>query len=316
MIVNDRIFGKVKVDDPLILEIINSPSFQRLKKISQFGPPDEFYHLKNFYRYEHCLGVMILLKKLGASYKEQIAGLLHDVSHTTFSHVIDWVIGNSINESFQDDKHAKFLEKSEIAGILKKYNLDPNEISSYKRFKLLERPIPDLCADRIDYSLREFPIKIAKKCFREMAAFENMIVFKDQQSAYLFASNFLKTQKNHWGGFEAVSRYQIFGNILKYAIDQKVINMEDFWKDEKSIIKKLKLSKDTKIEKVLNVLRNKSLANLPKSNKRSQKKFRHVDPYFIQKNELVRLSSADKQFKKELEKARKENKKGELIPLI
>ena len=36
----------------------------------------------------------MLLAKKGASLTEQIAGLIHDVSHTVFSHVIDRVVGN------------------------------------------------------------------------------------------------------------------------------------------------------------------------------------------------------------------------------
>ena len=39
---------------------------------------------------------MLLIKKLGGSVEEQIAGLLHDVSHTAFSHVIDYVFDNKM----------------------------------------------------------------------------------------------------------------------------------------------------------------------------------------------------------------------------
>jgi len=49
-------------------------------------------------RFDHSVGVMLLIRKLGAGsspasalLKEQVAALLHDVSHTAFSHVIDYV---------------------------------------------------------------------------------------------------------------------------------------------------------------------------------------------------------------------------------
>ncbi len=35
---------------------------------------------------------MMLVNRLGGSLEEQIAALLHDVSHTAFSHVIDYVL--------------------------------------------------------------------------------------------------------------------------------------------------------------------------------------------------------------------------------
>lgn len=46
MILNDKIYGKVEVKSPVMIELIKSAPMQRLKKISQFGVPDEFYHLK------------------------------------------------------------------------------------------------------------------------------------------------------------------------------------------------------------------------------------------------------------------------------
>ncbi len=105
MIIKDRVYGIFKVTSPVILELIKSPSLLRLKKIAQYGVPDKYYHLRGYSRYEHSLGVMLLLKKLGASEKEQIAGLLHDISHTAFSHLVDWVLDQGDKEIFQDDNH-------------------------------------------------------------------------------------------------------------------------------------------------------------------------------------------------------------------
>ena len=317
MILKDRIYGKYKVTSPIIKELIKSKSIQRLKKISQFGVPNEFYHLNNFYRFEHCVGVLILLQKLGASENEQIAGLLHDASHTAFSHVIDWVIGLNNSENYQDKQHFKFIKNSEIAQILKKNNLDTKEICDYKNFKLLENEIPNICADRIDYSLREFPIKIAKDCFKNITNVNGKIVFKNQKVALLFAKNFLKRQDKHWGGFEAVSRYAIFSKILKYSLLKKYINNDDFLKDDSYIIKKLKKINDNYISKILKILRKKSLKHLPKSNIKYNKKFRYVDPEYISKNKkIILLSTTSNYFKKLLSENLKKNKKGIVIPKI
>lgn len=316
IILKDRVYGTTNVDSPVLIELINLKPVQRLKKIAQFGIPDEFYHLKNYSRYEHCIGVMLLLKKIGASLEEQIAGLLHDVSHTAFSHVVDWVIGTGHVEDYQDTQHKNVIENSEIRNILQRHGYSPHKISDYHHFTLLEKDLPQVCADRIDYSLREFPIHIAKTCQEALTVRNGKIVFKSKASALLFAKNFLKKQMAHWGGFEAVNRYKLFANMLKRAIDQRLINFSDFWKDDDFIVRKLKSSKDPMIQKTLSVLRNKSLRYFAKSSQVAYKKFRYVDPEFLSSDKLMRLSKVDKKFERELENARTKNSQGIVLITI
>src|SRR3990167_3900982 len=102
MLIKDRVYGNFQINEPVILELLKSKLVLRLKGISQFGVPDKYHYIKGFSRYEHSVGVMILLRILGASLEEQVAGLLHDVSHTAFSHIVDWVIGQGKTENFQD----------------------------------------------------------------------------------------------------------------------------------------------------------------------------------------------------------------------
>ena len=90
MLIKDIVYGDVEIDEPVLIELINSDALQRLKHINQAGA-SKYIMPKPVTRFEHCVGAMILLKRLGASLEEQIAGLLHDVPHTAFSHVIDFV---------------------------------------------------------------------------------------------------------------------------------------------------------------------------------------------------------------------------------
>lgn len=316
LILKDRIYGKLEITSPVIIEIINSKPIQRLKKICQYGVPDEFYHLKNYSRFEHSVGVMLLLKKLGASEEEQIAGLLHDISHTAFSHIIDWVLGDGKSEEHQNEKHKDYLLNSDVAEILKKYGYDPKIIAKHENFKLLEQEIPHLCADRVDYSIKEFPKAIAKKCSQNMINFNEKIVFKNKDSALLFAVNFLKRQALHWGGFEAASRYRLFANALKIALNKKIVYFEDFWRDDNYILEKIKTAKNKEIQKILKALKSRSLKNLPKSREVVYKKFRYVDPEFLENRKLIRLSRVCEGFKKELKLAKKINEKGVILPKI
>lgn len=318
LVLTDKIYGRVKIATPVITELIKSKPFQRLKYISQLGVPQKFYYRENFSRYEHSLGVFILLQSLGASLEEQVAGLLHDISHTTFSHVFDWMVDNQHRDDSHEKRHLSIIKSAEISSVLEKYGYVPTRIADLKRYKLLDRHIPALCADRIDYSLRQFPqLSVAKSCYKDLTILNKVIAFKSKQMAATFGYSFLNLQISDWSGYENISRYQIFAQVLKKAIQSKVISKEDFHtKDERYIIKRLEMSHDRFISHRLSVLRHKSLTNLPKSRQLLTNKFRYVDPPFISQNNLTRLTEAEPKFRELIKHAKSLNKKGIYPPDI
>jgi len=311
MIVNDRIYGRFVIKEPVILLLIKSAPLKRLKKISQFGPPDRYYHLKGFSRYEHSLGVMLLLRKLGASLEEQVAGLVHDISHPAFSHVYDWVIGSNSREDFQDNTLEAAISHSSFSILLRKFGYVPKQIADHKNFTLLERKIPDLCADRIDYALRELPREKAKKIATDLTVSGKKIVFKNKKSALIFANNYLERQINHWSSFEAATRYLLLARLIKYCFSRKHLSFADMMRDDEYVVKKLEKLKAPYVVTVLTELKKKSLAHLKKSPHAYKKKFRYVDPEFMEKGKLLRLSDVDKNFlkksKKQIGKTSKES---------
>jgi len=86
---NDRIFGEIKIDDQLILDLINTPSFQRLKRINQYGGVNLIYPTYQVSRFEHSIGVWWILKSLNTGVEIQVAGLLHDIA---IQHFLIWLI--------------------------------------------------------------------------------------------------------------------------------------------------------------------------------------------------------------------------------
>ncbi len=374
MKINDRIYGGFEINEQVLIDLINSKAMQRLKGISQFGMPDEFYHKNGFSRYAHCVGVMLLLRKLGASLQEQVAGLLHDVSHTAFSHVIDWVIGDPEKENYQDEVFLQFIEKSEIPSILEKHGYDYKKICDVESFSLLENNAPDICADRIDYSLREIADFESMENFKlildSLTTFNGNIVFNSGNAAELFAFGYMKCNKEHWAAVESKSRYYmsmcfsitpafrlestlstrnlftttnfcaensrleefsciqktsanqtphfsvewhivflILSNILRIALEKKIINKEDFWKTDNEVINKLIHSNDKEILDGLALLR--VGFEVKESNGKNsfvlRKKFRYVDPYFIEEDNLERVSKYSEIYRKALDDEKKES---------
>ena len=106
MIVLDSIYGEHIVEG-VLEELIVSKPVQRLKGIHQGGASYLVNEKWDVTRFDHSIGVMLLIKALGGSLEEQIAGLLHDVSYTAFSHVIDFVL-----DCKDEDYHEKIYDQS------------------------------------------------------------------------------------------------------------------------------------------------------------------------------------------------------------
>jgi len=151
---NDRVYGETSINDPDLLDLIGCPTFLRLRGVRQAGPSAITFPFKTVTRYEHSLGVHVLLRRLGAGRREQVAGLLHDISHTAFSHAVDFVISSE-----EQDHHERLkpilLNRPDIKAALNKLGFDPDEFYDDSIYPLLERPLPWLCADRLDYFMRD-----------------------------------------------------------------------------------------------------------------------------------------------------------------
>ena len=321
MKIEDRIWGDYSIDEGLLIELIYSPEIIRLKEVSQFGLPYEYYPLKGFTRYEHSIGVMLLLRKLGADLEEQVAGLTHDVSHTAFSHLVDWVMGNRKNEDFQDLRHEKIILESGIGKTIQKHGLNPERIAKHENYSLLERPAPELCADRMDYALREFldwaaPFE-AGYCAQSLSAVDGKIVFNDASSAKAFGYNYLKLQREHWGGAEWTLRWEIFSEVLKFGLNSKIIGIDDFNGEERTILDKLERSRDTYVSTRIQMLKNNLGFEVNEKNPTYclHKKFRYIDPSYIDGSNITKLSEKDEKYLEFLKIERENNEKGISVKL-
>ena len=73
MRVVDPVYGAVEVDEPVLCELLESPPLRRIRGVHQAGATIYIEPaLRGLSRYEHCLGVMLLLRRFGASLGEQI----------------------------------------------------------------------------------------------------------------------------------------------------------------------------------------------------------------------------------------------------
>ncbi len=164
-ILNDPIYGFIKIPNSLIYDLIEHPSFQRLRRISQMGLSNLVYPGANHTRFHHALGCLHLMQKavnvlrskgVIISEKEEIALciaiLLHDIGHGAFSHALEHSIVNGISHEEISLLYMHTLNK-EFHGEL---NLAIEIFSgNYQRFFLHQLIASQLDIDRLDYLKRD-----------------------------------------------------------------------------------------------------------------------------------------------------------------
>lgn len=109
-IFNDPIYGFINIHSDLIYDIIETPQFQRLRRIKQTGLADFVYPGANHTRFHHALGAMHLMSRTLDNLREKghpisneeyeaalIAILLHDTGHGPFSHTLEHTLLSGIS---------------------------------------------------------------------------------------------------------------------------------------------------------------------------------------------------------------------------
>ncbi len=170
----DPIHGAITLDanDPLerlLIDLIDTPACQRLRRIRQLGPASLTFHGAEASRFTHSLGVMHIARRafdgLAKRYSELqpyrphvlVAALMHDFGHGPFSHTAEEIFHGN-HELWT---RRIFLESPPVRQALD--NFDPNLASDLEKVYLKQFPVSlvwqlvtsQLDCDRLDYLLRD-----------------------------------------------------------------------------------------------------------------------------------------------------------------
>ena len=131
-IVNDPVYGFIAVPRGTVLEVVDHPWFQRLRRIKQLSLTHYVYPGAQHTRFQHALGALHLmtealdslrLKGVEITNEEyeaaQLAILLHDIGHGPFSHTLEGDIIDAHHESltlcFMRALNTSFAGRLELA---------------------------------------------------------------------------------------------------------------------------------------------------------------------------------------------------------
>lgn len=196
-IFNDPVYGFISINDSLILELIDHPYFQRLRRIGQTGLSYLVYPGAKHTRFHHALGAMHLMQRAIRTLREkgseitdseyqaaQIAILLHDIGHGPFSHTLE----NTLIENYSHEEislEIMQLLNQEMGGNLEEaIAIFQNKHPKKFLHKLVSG---QLDVDRLDYLMRDsFFTGVAegvigsKRIIKMMREVDNQLVIEEK----------------------------------------------------------------------------------------------------------------------------------------
>lgn len=174
----DPIHGQIIVDNQIILDLINTPEFQRLRRIKQLGTSSFTFHGAEHSRFGHCLGVYEITREMCNYFQRNYphhypgdgrwddrerpvalcAALLHDLGHGPYSHTFEHIFKT---DHEQITRQLITSSDTNINRILRRVSPDfPHQVASvidhtYENQQVVQMISSQVDADRMDYLQRD-----------------------------------------------------------------------------------------------------------------------------------------------------------------
>lgn len=188
-VIVDPVHGDIGISE-VEQRIIDSPTFQRVRKLQQLGLASLVYPNATHSRFAHSLGVFHIVGRIidllvdrdifdvEDKKKMRLAALLHDVGHYPYSHLMEYLDRDPFRHSYLsldagDGKEAvkrypdhetvgklAVVERQDIAEALTDSGFEPNEIAAimcgeHEKIAYNQLIHSSLDMDRMDYMVRD-----------------------------------------------------------------------------------------------------------------------------------------------------------------
>ena len=167
----DEVHGYISLRG-VSLKIVDTPTFQRLRRIKQLAQAWFVYPGAVHTRFSHSLGVMHLMNRVVDKFIKEgrirrddkdlliTAALLHDIGHTPYSHAIEAFFNMKYRLKHEEISSWIITEDPHIRDILSYYGIEPHEVAAIvlgrhreESFNMLMSS--DMDVDRLDYLPRD-----------------------------------------------------------------------------------------------------------------------------------------------------------------
>ncbi len=216
----------------LMMRLIDTPEFQRLRRIKQLGLGLYTYQGAEHSRFTHSLGAFHLMSRVLDRLSEKhdlnaqdraaarSAALLHDVGHGSFSHVMEKVLG------FHHEKYTVEVvlsEETEIGQLLRAYSPSlPQKVAAiiegnFQPAALAQLVSSQLDVDRMDYLLRDSLMTGAKYGIYDLEWIINALAIDEENDRIYVAARGLYAVEEYLQARYYMFRQVYFHRTLRSA---------------------------------------------------------------------------------------------------
>lgn len=164
-IINDPVHGFIEIPHGILLDLINTDLFQRLRRIRQLALSSLVYPGAIHSRFNHCIGAMHLTKQAldvliqkgneitEVEYESTLlAILLHDIGHGPFSHALENVIMQGLHHEHMSNAIMAYLNRANDGRLDTAMAIFEGK---YPKHFLHQLVSSQLDMDRMDYLVRD-----------------------------------------------------------------------------------------------------------------------------------------------------------------
>lgn len=237
-------------------EFAATPPVQRLKDVGmncgcEYTEFPLFANLKPYSRFDHSMGVALIVWHFTSSMEQALAGLFHDVTTPVFAHVVDFLNGDHLRQESTEAGVAECLMASpEVRELLDHYGIALERVSDYHSYPVADLDAPALAADRLEYTMGNLLNYGFADLAQIRAAYEDLVmgtdgegqtelVFRTPEIAVWFARAALKNSRIYIADEDRFAM-QALADLLRRAVERGVIRYKDLWTTEKEILKQLR----------------------------------------------------------------------------
>ncbi len=272
-LIQDSVHGLLRIEDWMI-DIIDTPEFQRLRRITQIGFANLVFPGANHTRFEHSLGVMEVARRMVSGMdadddekKEIVASaLLHDIAHLPFSHCSESVVERYLGINHENAEMV--LKRGEIKDVLNDLGFNVGRILKHIKGKSECNIVKgDIDADRIDYLIRDSHYTGVAHGVFDVQRLINKIIFFDKKividsgglrsAESLLISRFLMYTTVYYHHVCRIAR-KMFERALESCIEDNLIELKElFTMDDCSTLNLLLEGNDFSKEMISRILNRK-----------------------------------------------------------